>query len=127
MAEYISGMTKTALPIKMPPLPMAPAPKSPLARYRILSPSASVRVSPLCLGGMNFGDAWSEYMGACDQKTTEEILDFFYEQGGNFIDTSNNYQAEQSETWIGEWMQKRGVRDQMSKSPANLCVIVPIS
>ncbi|KAI4866777.1 norsolorinic acid reductase [Hypoxylon rubiginosum] len=97
----------------MPPLPMAPAPKSPLARYRILSPSASVRVSPLCLGGMNFGDAWSEYMGACDQKTTEEILDFFYEQGGNFIDTSNNYQAEQSETWIGEWMAKRGVRDQM--------------
>lgn len=54
-------------------------------------------------------------MGAVDQKQTEEILDFFYEQGGNFVDTSNNYQAEQSETWIGEWMKKRGVRDQMSK------------
>lgn len=52
-------------------------------------------------------------MGACDQKTTEGILDFFYEQGGNFIDTSNNYQFEESETWIGEWMKKRGVRDQM--------------
>lgn len=58
-------------------------------------------------------------MGACDQKTTEEILDFFYEQGGNFIDTSNNYQAEQSETWIGEWMAKRGVRDQMGKLPTS--------
>ncbi|KAI1416908.1 norsolorinic acid reductase [Hypoxylon sp. FL1857] len=97
----------------MPPLPMAPPPKSPLARYRILSPSASVRVSPLCLGAMNFGEAWKEYMGAVDQKATEEILDFFYEQGGNFIDTANNYQAEQSETWLGEWMKKRGVRDQM--------------
>ncbi|KAI1481886.1 norsolorinic acid reductase [Daldinia eschscholtzii] len=92
---------------------MAPPPKSPLARYRILSPTASVRVSPLCLGAMNFGVAWSDHMGACDQKTTEDILDFFYEQGGNFIDTANNYQAEQSEKWIGEWMKKRGVRDQM--------------
>jgi aryl-alcohol dehydrogenase-like predicted oxidoreductase len=52
-------------------------------------------------------------VGACDQKTTEDILDFFYEQGGNFIDTSNNYQSEESEKWIGEWMKKRGVRDQM--------------
>ncbi|KAI1208386.1 norsolorinic acid reductase [Annulohypoxylon truncatum] len=92
---------------------MAPPPKSPLARYRILSPSASVRLSPLCLGAMNFGDAWKEFMGACDQKSTEDILDFFYEQGGNFIDTANNYQAQQSEQWIGEWMKKRGNRDQM--------------
>ncbi|KAH6659870.1 norsolorinic acid reductase [Truncatella angustata] len=97
----------------MSPLPMAPAPKSPLGRYRLLSPTASVRVSPLCLGAMNFGNAWKDYMGACDQPQTEKILDFFYDQGGNFIDTSNNYQAEESELWIGEWMKKRGNRDQM--------------
>lgn len=94
-------------------LPLAPSPKSPLARHRLLSPTAAVRVSPLCLGGMNFGDAWKSYMGECDQNTTESILDFFYEQGGNFIDTSNNYQFEESEKWIGEWMKKRGVRDEM--------------
>ncbi|KAI1746934.1 norsolorinic acid reductase [Xylaria castorea] len=94
-------------------LPVAAAPKSPLARYRILSPTASVRVSPLCLGGMNFGDAWKENMGFCDQKTTNEILDFFYDNGGNFIDTSSNYQFEESEIWIGAWMKNRGVRDQM--------------
>ncbi|KAI0403731.1 norsolorinic acid reductase [Xylaria palmicola] len=94
-------------------LPTAPPPKSPLARYRILSPTASVRVSPLCLGAMNFGDAWKQHMGACDQGNTEKILDFFYENGGNFIDTANNYQFEESEIWIGEWMKKRGVRDQM--------------
>jgi len=41
------------------------------------------------------------------------MLDFFYESGGNFIDTANNYQTEESETWIGEWMEKRGVRDEM--------------
>ncbi|KAI1170362.1 aldo/keto reductase [Nemania sp. FL0916] len=94
-------------------LPVAPAPKSPLARYRILSPTASVRVSPLCLGGMNFGNAWEKYMGACDKETTFQILDYFYANGGNFIDTSSNYQFEESETWIGEWMKSRGVRDQM--------------
>jgi aryl-alcohol dehydrogenase-like predicted oxidoreductase len=30
-------------------------------------------------------------MGECDQATSEQILDYFYESGGNFIDTSNNY------------------------------------
>ncbi|KAI1192251.1 aldo/keto reductase [Nemania serpens] len=94
-------------------LPTAPAPKSPLARYRILSPTASVRVSPLCLGAMNFGNAWKKHMGACDQNTVNQILDFFHAQGGNFIDTANNYQDEESEMWIGEWMKSRGVRDQM--------------
>ncbi|KAI1113829.1 aldo/keto reductase [Nemania sp. NC0429] len=94
-------------------LPTAPAPKTPLARYRILSPTASVRVSPLCLGAMNFGDAWKNHMGVCDQNTVNEILDFFHAQGGNFIDTANNYQDEESETWLGEWMKSRGVRDQM--------------
>ncbi len=36
---------------------------------------------------MSFGDAWKGFMGECDKKTTFEILDYFYEQGGNFIDT----------------------------------------
>ncbi|KAL7906304.1 Norsolorinic acid reductase [Trichoderma velutinum] len=31
----------------------------------------------------------------------------------NFIDTSNNYQWGESETIIGEWMKKRGNRDEM--------------
>lgn len=29
-------------------------------------------------------------MGKCDKKTTYEILDFFFDAGGNFIDTANN-------------------------------------
>lgn len=94
-------------------LPMAPPAKSPLARYRLLSPTASLRVSPFCMGGMSFGDAWAEYMGGTDQETVEKILDHYYSQGGNFIDTSNNYQFEQSEEWIGDWMAKRGIRNQM--------------
>jgi len=97
----------------MPFPPVPPQPKSALAHYRMLAPTASVRVSPLCLGAMNFGDAWKEFMGECDKKTAFEILDYFYDNGGNFIDTANNYQDEESEQWIGEWMKKRGNRDQM--------------
>jgi len=34
-------------------------------------------------------------------------------QFSNFIDTANNYQGEESEEWIGEWMKARGNREQM--------------
>lgn len=52
-------------------------------------------------------------MGKCDKKTSFGILDFFYENGGNFLDTANSYQNEESETWIGEWMAERNNRDEM--------------
>ncbi|EKG16727.1 Aldo/keto reductase [Macrophomina phaseolina MS6] len=93
--------------------PIPPAPKTPLGYHRILSPTAGVRVSPLCLGAMNFGDAWEGFMGKCDKNTTFEILDFFFENGGNFIDTANNYQNEESEQWLGEWMKERGNREEI--------------
>ncbi|KAF7194135.1 Norsolorinic acid reductase A [Pseudocercospora fuligena] len=93
--------------------PPPPKPKSILDYHRVLSPTAGIRVSPLCLGAMNFGDAWKGWMGECNKETVFEILDYFYEKGGNFIDTANNYQNEQSEAWIGEWMEMRGVRDQI--------------
>ncbi|EOD50788.1 putative norsolorinic acid reductase protein [Neofusicoccum parvum UCRNP2] len=62
---------------------------------------------------MNFGEAWEAMMGKCDKKTTYEILDFFFDAGGNFIDTANNYQGEESEEWLGDWMQERKNRDQI--------------
>ncbi|KAH6716978.1 NADP-dependent oxidoreductase domain-containing protein [Leptodontidium sp. MPI-SDFR-AT-0119] len=91
----------------------AAVPKSILGYHRILSPTAGVRVSPLCLGAMNFGDAWKQAMGECSKETTFEILDYFFEQGGNFIDTANAYQGGESEQWIGEWMATRENREQI--------------
>ncbi|OHW97115.1 norsolorinic acid reductase [Colletotrichum incanum] len=93
--------------------PPCPPPKSLLGRHRLLAPTASVYVSPVCLGGMNFGEAWRDRLGACSKETCFEILDYFYEQGGNFIDTANQYQDEESEQWVGEWLSSRGVRDEM--------------
>ncbi|KAL9604676.1 MAG: hypothetical protein Q9219_000396 [cf. Caloplaca sp. 3 TL-2023] len=79
----------------------------------LLAPSAGVRVSPLCLGTGNFGNAWEKFLGKCDKETAFSILDCFYDNGGNFIDTANNYQNEESETWIGEWMARQHNRDEM--------------
>lgn len=92
---------------------LPPKPKSLLGYHRILAPTAGVRVSPLCLGAMNFGDAWSEVLGECSKETAFEMLDYFFENGGNFIDTANNYQMEESEKWLGEWMETRQNRDQI--------------
>lgn len=88
-------------------------PVSLLGRHRILSPTAAVRVSPLCLGAMNFGEAWTDTIGECSKETAFEMLDYFYSQGGNFIDTAVNYQFGESEQWVGEWMTERGRRDEM--------------
>ncbi len=90
----------------------APPPPSALGKYRLLSPTAAVRVSPLCFGAMSIGDA-SDFMGTQTKENAFKILDLYYDAGGNFIDTANSYQQEQSETWLGEWMAKRQNRSQM--------------
>ena len=93
----------------------APSPPTKLGYYRQLSSrSAGVHVSPLCLGAMTIGDKWAEFgMGAMNKETSFKLLDAFYDAGGNFIDTASNYQDETSEQFLGEWMEKRGIRDQM--------------
>ncbi|KAK3377924.1 aldo/keto reductase [Podospora didyma] len=91
----------------------APAPATELGRYHVLSSTAGVRVSPLCLGGMSIGEAWSSVMGVMNKENSFKLLDAFFDAGGNFIDTANSYQNEQSELWIGEWMAERGNRDQI--------------
>ena len=62
--------------------PMAPEPKSALGRYRVLSPNANVKVSPLCLGAMNFGKAWEARIGKCDKEVSFAMLDYFF---GSYI------------------------------------------
>ena len=62
---------------------------------------------------MSIGDAWGAGMGQMNKDSSFKLLDAFYEAGGNFIDTANNYQDEASEEYSGEWMEKRGIRDQI--------------
>ena len=88
-----------------------PKPSDPLGWHRILSPTASVKVSPIALGGISIGSSWSSVFGKNEDPFA--LLDAYFDLGGNFIDTSNVYNSEDSERLIGEWMEKREVRDQM--------------
>lgn len=91
----------------------APEPTTELGRYRVLGPHAGIRVSPLQLGAMSIGSSWVKFMGSIDKEQSFKLLDAYFKAGGNFIDTSNNYQDEESETWIGEWIASRKNRDQL--------------
>ncbi|KAF9008305.1 NADP-dependent oxidoreductase domain-containing protein [Cyathus striatus] len=97
-------------PLFAPP----PAPASALGRYRLLSPNAGVHLSPIQLGAMSIGDKWEDIgMGSMNKESSFKLLDAYYDLGGNFIDTANNYQDGSSEEFIGEWAETRGVRDQL--------------
>ena len=61
--------------------------------YRHLGPSA-LKVSPLCLGAMMFGDA-------TDEPTSARIIDKARDQGINFIDTADGYAAGRSGEYVG--------------------------
>ncbi|KAF8810939.1 Aldo/keto reductase [Phlegmacium glaucopus] len=92
-----------------------PQPKTGLSRYRLLSPNAAVHVSPIQLGAASIGDKWQPRlgMGNMDKESSFELLDAYFDNGGNFIDTANMYQDGSSEMFIGEWAEKRGIRDQL--------------
>lgn len=70
-----------------------------LDTYRLLGRSG-LRVSPLSLGTMTFGDDWG--WGA-DPSEARKLLDIYTERGGNFIDTANMYTGGSSEKLLGEF------------------------
>lgn len=86
-----------------------PKPETLLRWHRILSPNASVKVSPIGLGGISLGNAWSSQFGKGEDAF--KLLDAFYSLGGNFIGTANTYVSEESEKFLDEWMESRGNRD----------------
>ena len=73
-------------------------------RYRLLeSGPAGLGV---CLGTMTFGEDWG---WGSSKDESRQILDAFFEAGGNFIDTANIYTNGTSETLLGEFL--KGDRD----------------
>ena len=75
-------------------------------RYQILGESG-LRVSNLCLGTMTFGDPDGWGTGARD---SEQLMDRFFDVGGNFIDTANKYTSGESERVIGRALAGRRQR-----------------
>ena len=79
----------------------------------ITLPKTDLRVHPLCLGGNVFGFS-------ADVKNSEDVLSYYFDNGGNFVDTADMYSqwapghvGGESETIIGNWMKKRANRGQM--------------
>jgi aryl-alcohol dehydrogenase-like predicted oxidoreductase len=77
--------------------------------YRTLGHSG-LKVARICLGSMQFG--WT-----ADEKTSFQVMDAYFEAGGNFIDTADIYSAwipgnkgGESEEIIGRWLKKRSNR-----------------
>src|SRR5580700_5035711 len=60
---------------------------------------SGLRVSPLCLGAMTFGESLGWGSSAEESQT---IMDHFIAAGGNFIDTANFYTKSHSEKIIGD-------------------------
>ncbi|MEM9192220.1 MAG: aldo/keto reductase [Myxococcota bacterium] len=82
----------------------------PLDHYVTLGRSG-LRVSPLCLGTMTFGEDWGWGTSVED---SQRILDRFIERGGNFIDTANMYTKGHSEKIIGDHLgQHAGKRERL--------------
>jgi aryl-alcohol dehydrogenase-like predicted oxidoreductase len=75
--------------------------------------NTDLTIYSLCLGGNVFGYS-------ADKESSEAVLSFYADNGGNFIDTADMYSqwapghiGGESETIIGNWMKKRGNRSQM--------------
>ena len=72
--------------------------------------NTEINASKIVLGTALFGTEISE-------KESFELLDFFFEQGGNAIDTANCYadwlskEKQMSEKTIGKWLLESGLRD----------------
>ncbi len=67
--------------------------------YRLLG-RTGVRVSPLCLGTMNFG-------GVTNEEDSIRIIHAALDAGINFIDTANTYNNGQSEVAVGKALRDR--------------------
>src|ERR1700704_2101566 len=78
----------------------------PLDHYVTLGRSG-LRVSPLCLGAMTFGEdlGWGSSV-----EESQQLIDRFIDLGGNFIDTANFYTKSHSEKIIGDHIGRHPAR-----------------
>jgi aryl-alcohol dehydrogenase-like predicted oxidoreductase len=73
--------------------------------------NSGTEVSAMCLGTMYFGSR-------VEEQRAFALMDAYFEHGGRFLDTSNNYvfwvdgfTGDESETTVGKWLRTRSNRD----------------
>ncbi|MET3580459.1 aryl-alcohol dehydrogenase-like predicted oxidoreductase [Mesorhizobium robiniae] len=70
--------------------------------------NSGLRVTRLAFGTMTFGTEWG---WGTEKETARAMVDAYVEAGGNFFDTADAYTGGTSETWLGEFIAERGLRD----------------
>ncbi|MFI6459150.1 aldo/keto reductase [Streptomyces sp. NPDC050538] len=65
---------------------------------------SGLKVSPFCLGAMNFGEDGGF---GCGVEESERILQAYLDRGGNFVDTANFYTNGHSEAILGDFLAAR--------------------
>ena len=71
---------------------------------------SGLRVSPLALGAMTFGNG----EGAnADAATSRRLFDMYVEKGGNFVDTADGYTGGVSERLVGQFIADTRSRDKI--------------
>jgi aryl-alcohol dehydrogenase-like predicted oxidoreductase len=71
---------------------------------------SGLRVSPLCLGTMTFGNEWG---WGSEEQTARAMFDRYVDAGGNFIDTADLYTEGHSEELLGKFISERALRDRV--------------
>lgn len=72
--------------------------------------TSGIKISPLCLGGMSFGEVFPDFhQWVIDESETTNVIARAYELGINFIDTANGYARGTSEQFIGRSLRKLGI------------------
>ena len=72
--------------------------------------NSDILVSKICLGGMSFGEASSDFHEwTLNQEETTKIIKESFELGINFIDTANVYSHGTSEKFIGNALKKLNI------------------
>ncbi|KAI8320110.1 aldo/keto reductase [Martensiomyces pterosporus] len=65
---------------------------------------SGLRISPVTLGAMTFGEATG--FGA-NLEESRKVFDYYYENGGNFVDTANIYTNGDSERFLGDFISDK--------------------
>lgn len=69
-------------------------------------PGVEFPVSKFCLG--------CAYLGSREpDELSFKMLDYYYEQGGRFLNTAHEYSDGASERIVGRWIRERGIRSEM--------------
>ena len=105
--EAAAGAAAAQHPLTRGAHPSAPIPvqgPSIGSNVRVALGETGSDIFPLILGAAEFG--WN-----VDLESSHAILDTYAELGGNMVHTADSYSSGRSEHIVGQWLQSRGLRD----------------